>query len=274
PPQQYPPQQYPPQQYPPQQYPPAAYPPQQAPAPPVQDRAPPPRPKKRARDDLGKLVNLRFGWNAYGTGTMAFEGECSGSCPLAVTNLETGASDQTRMLLGLDTLFGPQPFQIGFGLWFMPHVRLEPERGVVSGSADKDLGFEFTTPFIVGGIVPVGEGVSISLRGFVGPQIVFGGGGGAIEQDADAYESFCEDSPGLRECEAGAATRLGLTPGLAGGPLFRLAPAVSLSGDLMLQYTNIELFSFEAAGNGWSAKQTYGYEGIRLWLMLGLGLGS
>jgi hypothetical protein len=279
PPQQYPPQQYPPQQYPPQQYPPQQYPPQQQPAattatPVPHDEPVPARRPARPRDDLGKMVNLRFGWNAYGAGTVTFEGDCSGDCPVAVTNGHSDTTDRTRILLGLDMLFGRAPLQLGFGLWFMPHVTLDAETGVV-GSTEKDLGWEFTTPLIVGAVLPLNEQLSLSLRGFVGPQVLFGGGGGAIEQDADAYEGFCDStSLTLEECDAGAETRLGLTPGVAGGVLLGAGPLVSMSADVMLQYTNIELFSFEAAGNGWSAQQSYGYEGLRLWLVLGVGLGG
>jgi hypothetical protein len=193
---------------------------------------------------------------------------------LSVVDENIEATDHTRVLLGLDVLFGREPLQIGFGLWFMPHVTMEAEYGIGSSSADKDLGFEFVPPLIVGGIVPLSEQVSLSLRGFVGPQILFGGGGGAIEQDVDAYENFCDSASGLDDCDAGAETRLGLTPGLAVGALLGAGQAVSLSGDLMVQYTNMELFSFEAAGNGWRAKQSYGYEGLRFWALLGVGFGG
>jgi len=220
------------------------------------------------------MVNFRFGWNVYGAGTLTFEGACSGGCPMGVTNQHSDTADRTRMLLGLDMLFGREPLVIGFGLWFMPHVTIEPDRGVISGGSDKNLGFEFTPPLIVGGIAPLNERVSLSLRGFVGPQILFGGGDGAIEQDVDAYEDFCDSTSSIRECDTGAETRLGLTPGLAGGVIVGAGPAVSISGDLMVQYTNLELFSFEAAGSGWSARQSYSYEGVRFWLVLGVGLGG
>jgi hypothetical protein len=191
-----------------------------------------------------------------------------------VTNTQSSATDGTRVLLGLDMLFGSEPLQIGFGLWFMPHVSIEPERGATGGGTERELGFEFTPPLIVGGVIPLGEQVSLSLRGFVGPQLLFGGGKGAIEQDVDAYEAFCGENSSLRDCDAGAETRLGLTPGFAAGALFRAGPGVSLSGDLMVQYMNLELFSFEAAGSGWSMRQSYGYEGLRFWAVLGVGFGG
>jgi hypothetical protein len=109
----------------------------------------------------------------------------------------------------------------------------------------------------------------------VGPQVLFGGGG-AIDRDADAFDALCDDlndERALDECGAGSETRLGLTPGLGGGALFRMGRTASMSSELLVQYTNLELFTFEAGGPGSSIRQMYGYEGLRFWLVVGVGLG-
>lgn len=220
-------------------------------------------------------VYARFGWNAVGSGTLSFEGHCVGRCPISVTNGRARTTDRTHFLLGLDLLFGEGPVVGGFGFWFVPHVTLEQTEIVTTGSSDKNLGLEFTIPLMLGASIPVNDQVKVSLRGFAGPQLLFGGGGGVIERDVDAYEALCRrlSTSGVDRCSTSVEARVGLSPGFAGGALFHIGNQTWANAEAMVQYTNLNLFTFEAADSGWEARQSYGYEGIRVWLLFGIGMG-
>lgn len=274
PPQQYP--QYPPYPPPyPTPYPPQPYPPQRISVTPnarAEHEAREQDDRERPRRSTKQRAYFRFGFNAVGGGTLAFKGECSGPCTFSVKNADADAVDHTRVLLGLDTMFGGGPVTIGFGFWFLPRVSLEQNDVATFASDDQHLGWEFAVPIMVGAAVPVSKDVSVTLRGLVGPQVLFGSGG-ALGRDSDAFETSCSRL-GARSCDTSAETRLGWTPGFASGAQFELGAGGLATTELMLQYTNMELFSVDVEGSGWKARQSYEYEGLRLWLLLGIGFGD
>jgi hypothetical protein len=230
-------------------------------------------PDPEARAKPGRAVPLsvfRFGYGAYGSGAVDFRGQCAGSCPLKLRNESESVTDQTRALLGFDLMFGPEPLSLGFGFWFTTGTTLESDE-----LEERSIGWEFMTPFMLGAAIPVADSIAVRVGAFGGPEFLFADGGSAQGRDGDAYEGLCSDlGSQVSDCDVSFATRFTWTYGFHVGPTFRVSRVNTVGAELMLQRVDVDLFSVDAEGASFRAKQAYDYSAWRLWIMLNIGLGK
>ena len=218
------------------------------------------------------LSVFRFGYGAYSSGSIDFKGQCAGNCPLALRNGSEEVNDTTRALLGFDLMFGPEPISLGFGFWFTTGTTLDSDKYVL---AERSIGWEFATPFLLGAVVPVADEIAIRFGAFGGPEFLFADGGSAQGRDGDAYEALCNDlGSQVGECDASSATRFSWIYGFHAGPVFRLSRVNTLGAELLVQRVDIGLFDVDAEGPGFRAEQSYDYSAWKLWLMLNVGIGK
>ena len=220
------------------------------------------------------LSVFRLGYGAYSDGTLDFEGQCAGSCPLSLRNLREDVDDHTPVLLGFDLMFGPEPVLLGFGFWFTTGTTLESSALAVG---ERSIGWEFATPFMLGAAVPVNEDVAIRINAFAGPEFLFADDDTAQGRDGDAYRNLCDDlqSAGqISECDVSSPTRFGWTYGFQAGPVFRTSRYNTVGAELALQRIDQRLFSVDAEGASWRGKQTYDYGAWRFWIMVTAGVGK
>jgi hypothetical protein len=213
---------------------------------------------------------FRFGYGAFASGSLDFQGQCAGSCPFALKNGKQDVSDRTRALLGFDLMFGPEPVSLGVGFWFTTGTTLEGDRLVFS---ERSIGWEFATPFMIGAAVPATETIAVRFGAFGGPEFLFADGGSAQGRDGDAYESLCDDL-NISECDVSSPTRFSWIYGFQAGPVFRVSRVNTIGVEAVVQRVDLELFEVDAEGSGWRAKQTYDYGAWKLWLMVSIGLGK
>jgi hypothetical protein len=182
--------------------------------------------------------------------------------------------DHTPVLLGFDLMFGPEPVALGFGFWFTTGTSIE---GSNLSVGERNIGWEFATPFMLGAAVPVGDTVAVRLGVFGGPEFLFADDDTAQGRDGDAYENLCDDllSRGqVSECDASSPTRFAWTYGFQAGPVFRTSRYNTVGAELVLQRIDLRLFSVDAEASSWRAKQTYDYGAWRLWIMVTAGVGK
>jgi hypothetical protein len=230
------------------------------------------QPETPERRKAVPLSVFRFGYGAYGGGALDFQGQCAGSCPLALRNGSESVSDRTPVLLGFDLMFGPEPVSLGFGFWFTTGTTLESDEQVLS---ERSIGWEFAVPFMLGAAVPVSDAIAVRFGAFGGPEFLFADRRSAQGRDGEAYEMLCEELQGqVNDCDVTFPTRFTWIYGAQAGPVFRVSRVNTVGVEVVLQRMDLELFGLDAEGPGWRAKQTYDYAAWKLWLMVTLGVGK
>ncbi|WP_437993329.1 hypothetical protein [Sorangium sp. So ce145] len=220
------------------------------------------------------LSVFRFGYGAYGSGTLDFQGQCAGSCPLSLRSGREDVDDHTPVLLGFDLMFGPEPVSLGFGFWFTTGTTLEGREPTVP---ERGIGWEFATPFMLGAALPVAESLALRFGAFAGPEFLFAHDGSAQGRDGEAYESLCDDLRArgqVSECDVTYPTRFSWIYGFQVGPVFRTSRLNTIGAELLVQHVDYRLFGIDAEGPSWRAKQTYDYSAWRFWLMVTVGIGK
>jgi len=197
-----------------------------------------------------------------------------GSCPFETTTRRESVEDHTPVLLGYDLMFGPEPVSLGFGFWFTTGTTLEGES---SALGERGIGWEFATPFMLGGLISISDAATFRLGAFGGPEFLFADHESAQGRDGEAYERACDrlqSSGQASECDASVPTRFSWTYGVHAGPVFRTSRVSTLGVEVMVQRVDLRLFSVDAEGPSWRFKQTYDYDAWRLWIMLTVGVGK
>jgi hypothetical protein len=218
------------------------------------------------------VAMFRFGYGAYGGGDLDFRGQCVGSCPLSTRNERRRVTERKQALLGFDFMFGPEPLSMGIGTWFTTGTTLETSGAQASS---RGIGWEFTTPLLLGAAVPVTDSLAIRIGAFGGPEVLFADAHSAQGRDGAAYDRLCDNLGGqVSDCDVSFATRLAWTYGLHAGPIFRTSRVSTIGAELLLQRLDFELFDVVAEGSNWRAQQIYDYSAWRVWMVLNVGLGK
>jgi hypothetical protein len=259
----------------PQAPPPTAVPPaptstgsQPAPAP----EAPPGRPPEvesagagQSRFPVQGFVFLpRLGFILTGSG----EGEvdCSGTACGGASGADNDVDERSVFGLGGDVLYQMSPnLRLGLGLLLVPSTKFETE-----AENTESYGIDLSTSFVVEGIFPVSPTFALTVRGQVGPTLLFAGGD---QSDAIAQlERQCSTAKanGATKCEVFDGPYLGYSFGLGGGVVFAASNRVRLRADLLYQRLSLPLLGYDVEQPMGTTDARAHLSSGRLWLLPGV----
>jgi hypothetical protein len=212
----------------------------------------------------GTLVVPRVGFVALGWGKVEYEHGCSSIAVCESETLKEDYDDDTMLLSELAMLFhlGPQ-VRLGGGLLWVPSSYVKPDNG-----NRLEWGMELAPLAIAEGVF--GGKIAGTLRGFIGPALVFADGD--LEELVDVMDRSCGELGGAGlSCSVDSGPFLGLTLGAGGGVLGRVNEQLAMRADLTLQYHRSSGPSLEADdGLGDGFEDTMKWSVTRMWMTVGV----